>query len=931
MLDQIISYYRACYQADLRSINLTNFFGSKVKHHLLLNDAEILEGKMDNYPVSTDWAEAVEKHLAIYSKEQTLYCCAFFVHGKTRMLGKKQEVFAPLYFYPASLEKVNEVDTIQLDLANPILNPSVISSLKSTNEISQSNTYEQLINELPRGAIGFSEAHQIEDRLNKYFPDLDVSALPDYPNIIGEKGIKTIRKNEEEKSNFTLIPAIGLGLMKKSTASRGILTELDEIAKQKDISNVIKSVFFPVSNTKKDKSQQEFMMPVTLSASQEQVFHSSLKNDISLVVGPPGTGKSFTIAALAVEHLTRGKSVLIASKNDQAVHVIVDKIGKDFGLPKVVVNAANRNYKQALQSRLKNLLSGMMPFSDVMKIDYMQDRMRKLNKELSKLRDTAGVREKMELEAGQVLYDAEQGILKENKRTQQYLKSFGMANWKWFEHYFPLESIQKHLKEHQPMWELMFEIGDKKNQQQSCVRDLIAESFNHYLKHGLEKHRETIQILLKALRARTGNKKEGLFDDIEFEKVLDTLPIWTVNTSDIHAVLPLRKELFDLLIIDEATQCDMASVLPLLQRTKHAVIVGDPKQLRHLSFLSREQQDGLIKQHELEDIDKDLLNYREKSILDIVFETIKNQHQVQFLNEHYRSMPDIIRFSNRRFYDDNLTVMTDSPSARQQKHIFHCPVGGKRYKTGYNKIEAEAVLNEIKEIIESESALEPRFCKSIGVLSPFREQVNYLQRQVSKFLDTEQIEKHRLLIGTPFSFQGEERDIMLLSFVLDNEAHASAFQYLNRPDVFNVSITRARVLQKAYTSFSASNFKFNNLLFNYINSLENLQIGVKNEPVIQKDAFTQEVIEVLKACKLQNIYHPYHIAGVMVDLVVVTADGKTLGIDLVGYPGIHEAVLPMERWQMLERVGVQIFFLPYSRWYYEKERCVDALKDFVGA
>lgn len=900
-----------------------------MKHQHFLPDAELLEGRLLNYPVSSDWATEVEKHLAIYAKEQTLYCCAFFVHGETLLLGKKQEVFAPLFLYEASLIWEEEIAYLNIDLQQAIVNPSIASSLKNDTTDPSSNVYDTLSNKLPKGAIGFTAIHEIEEQLQAFFPNLDMSALKDYPSLLDESAIKTIRKTKENNTSFKLLPALGVGIMKKSTASRGILTELEIMENALSFSSPIKTIFTNSGHSKAIKAPDTFMVPATLSASQEAVFHAAFKNDLSLVVGPPGTGKSFTIAALAVEFLTNGKSVLIASKNDQAVHVIAEKIDRDFGLPKVVVNAANRNYKQALQNRLKNILSGMIPDGDRMKVIELQKELDELSKSIATLEKEVQNREKTEIEEGVFILKQQQGTLELSPRARRYLQALGMADWRIAEKYFPIETIQRKLKTRASLWALMFELGEKNARRHDCTRKVVGEAFAYYLNEGLRKYRQSIQLLLKALQARTGNKKEGIFEDINFEKILEILPIWTVNAANVHTVLPLREELFDLVIIDEATQCDIASILPLLYRAKRAVIVGDPKQLRHLSFLSRQQQEQLQTQNNLTGKNTDLFNYRKKSILDLVSDIIPNQEQVQFLNEHYRSMPDIIQFSNQRFYDNQLTVMTASPASLSRQHVFLHPTDGKRYKTGYNKTEATAILEELIQIIENEQLIEKSLCKSIGVLSPFREQVNYLQRQISQQFTSEQIARHRLLVGTPFSFQGEERDLMFLSFVLDNESHASAFQYLNRPDVFNVSITRARSAQHVYTSFDPANFKFHNLPFDYINSLNQPDANKQTITSYKPDAFVEEISQLLQKFDIQQLYQAYPIAGVEIDLVAVNTQGKTRCIDLVGYPGTYEAVIPLERWRMLERVGMQVFFLSYTRWHFEREKCVAALREFV--
>lgn len=928
MLNKIISYYRACYQSDFRTINLTSFFGSKVKHRLFLEDAELLEGRLENYPVSTEWAKATDKHLAIYAKEQRLYYCAFFVHGEVRLLGKKQEVFAPLYFYEADISWKEDIAYLTMKTDAPIINPAIVSCLKSSGM--ESRTYDVLSANLPKGPIGFTAMEKVEKVLAGLFPALDTSALKDYPTIQNQSAIEDIRGAAKGNIPFSILPAMGLAVIKKPATSRGILTELEQMAETPEFSNPVKSIFTSAKGSKAIKTSGDFMIPVTLSKSQHKVLESALKHDLTLVVGPPGTGKSFTIAALAVEFLTDGKSVLIASKNDQAVNVIANKIDSDFGLPEVVVNAANRNYKQALQTRLKNMLSGMLPESSRENLIVLQDKLKDISSTIARLEAEALIRETYEIKAGQTLYKHKLGTLEENKQARRYLSALGMANWRFFEQYFPIETIQKNLKKQVPLWKLMVELEEKNKQRNDCTKKLLAASFAYYLNHGLSKYRQIIQQLLKGLQARTGNKKEALFEAINFDKILEVLPIWAVSASDVHMALPLRKDLFDLVIIDEATQCDVASVLPILQRGKRAVIVGDPKQLRHLSFLSKEQQKLLKEQNDLAGVEyNDLLNYREKSILDVVSDKIPNQEQVQFLNEHYRSMPDIIRFSNQRFYGDNLTIMTASPDTLSNQYVFLYQTKGERYKTGYNKIEATTILEEVASIIKNEQFIDKHLSRSIGILSPFREQVNYIQKEINKRFSIREIEKHQLLVGTPFNFQGEEREVMLLSFVLDNEAHASAFRYLSREDVFNVSITRARSLQRVYISFETTKFRFNNLVFNYVDSLEepvSLTQAAKEEVA---DVFMEEVVELLSDFKLKEVHKAYSIAGIEIDIVAVSLNGKIYCVDLVGYPGKYEVAVPLERWKMLERVGVRVFFLSYTRWYFEREQCVMALRDFL--
>jgi hypothetical protein len=348
-----------------------------------------------------------------------------------------------------------------------------------------------------------------------------------------------------------------------------------------------------------------------------------------------------------------------------------------------------------------------------------------------------------------------------------------------------------------------------------------------------------------------------------------------------------------------------------------------------MSFLSHAKQNQLIEQFGVGSRDAQQLDYRNQSLLDMVSDSIKSQRQVHFLNEHFRSMPDIIQFSNTHFYDGKLDVMTACPATLLRQHAFLHSVNGIRTKTGYNKKEVDSIFEMVKAIIEEEKNLNVGLCQSIGILSPFRDQVDYLQRRILKIFSAEELERHRILIGTPFVFQGEEKEVMFLSFALDNESHPAAFNYLNREGVFNVSITRARSLQHVFISFSNEKIKNDSLLARFIYGLKNNNASAPTYLNQKKvDTFLEEVIESIRSFGIKEWHIAFPIAGTEIDLVVVH-EGKTFCIDLIGFPGEFETALPIERWRMLERVGLSTFTLPFSAWYFDKEKCVAALRDFL--
>lgn len=144
----------------------------------------------------------------------------------------------------------------------------------------------------------------------------------------------------------------------------------------------------------------------------------------------------------------------------------------------------------------------------------------------------------------------------------------------------------------------------------------------------------------------------ALFEDIAPALLLAAFPIWVVTLDKLHRMLPLRAGLFDVMVMDEATQCDIASALPAFQRCKRAVVAGDARQLRHLSFLSIAAEAGLVSRAEVPAEQGEQWSCRANSVLDLMGLQLVWQEAVIVLYEHFRSRPVLTRFSNQQFYDN---------------------------------------------------------------------------------------------------------------------------------------------------------------------------------------------------------------------------------------------------------------------------------------
>ena len=141
-------------------------------------------------------------------------------------------------------------------------------------------------------------------------------------------------------------------------------------------------------------------------------------------------------------------------------------------------------------------------------------------------------------------------------------------------------------------------------------------------------------------------------------KTTKALPCWAVTSLSARGRIPLVAGAFDLVVIDEASQCDIASAIPLLYRAKRAVIIGDPQQLRHITRLSLQREQALMVKHDVLSAPGASWSYRANALYDLAAAKAPSGSIVA-LRDHHRSHESIIRFSNEFFYGGRLRVATD--------------------------------------------------------------------------------------------------------------------------------------------------------------------------------------------------------------------------------------------------------------------------------
>ena len=919
-LSNIIQYFHDCYRSDNRELIIYDFLNKKVEDKVYFNGKEeLLTDEYPIVPINPEKASSILKKLEVFQKEKELLYGTFFICGHyTDFKGETKRLCSPLFYYPAEIQFKDEFHYLSIRADERRINYPLINLLsKGTND---DILHDPLFKALPRDFIRFENIGTIVNLCIKYFPNVNFENIYSYPENITLKTVKNtlskLSKDDIEKT--VLLPTSILGIVSKSTNTRGVLNELSELSAHSNYSLPLKSLFSDEIIKQKPKAYKKGQLPMVLSEAQQAILKSSSTNPLTMIVGPPGTGKSYTIGAIAIEHMSRGESVLIASRTDEAVDVIVKKITSQTGINKCVVRGGKkRTYTTPLNRFLKALLTRVNPLKYLAKEFGLSRKldMTTLVRSISILSNSIENRKEF-------ITELEASFLKEVNNEIKWGNHLGKSQ-RGLRNKLKTQYLDLRNKFQTPIWEYSSQLHDKDSEQISDVLQLIHLRYISQVISALKYNWNDIKYFHEALKLSSDTDKLKKFDKINFKAVLKAFPIWLTNLSEVKDVLPFQKEMFDVVIIDEATQCDIASCLPLIQRAKRVVFAGDPNQLRHVSFLSKGIQTIFRNKYNLIKWDDSKLNYRNNSILDLAMNSLQSGDQVAMLDEHFRSISPIISFSNEHFYDGELRVMTARPDEKEQG-LYFIQCDGNRKKNGSNEQEAIKLLQDIRELIDSEKELTEQYCTSIGILSPFRGQVDLLAKMLINQFPILEIEKHKIRVGTAYSFQGDERDAMYISFAVDQQSHHSAFHHINKDDVFNVSITRARNKQFVYLSLTERDLKGGSLLRSYL-SKSNDTLKSKFNGTISHDEFLKQIKTVLKEWKIESCWTGFSIAGLKVDLLIKHND-RYLGIDLVGYPGEFEDIFGIERYRILNRAGIKVFPLPYSDWYFENESTQNILK-----
>jgi len=294
------------------------------------------------------------------------------------------------------------------------------------------------------------------------------------------------------------------------------------------------------------------------------------------------------------------------------------------------------------------------------------------------------------------------------------------------------------------------------------------------------------------------------------------------------------------------------------------------------------------------------------------------------LDEHFRSLPPVINFSNREFYGDRIRIMRRNRNDIKALELIQVPDGKVDFDATRNLPEVEAVVAKLHELIIEDERKNPENPVSIGVISPFRAQVEQLKTSVAMVLSEHMIKKHKIEIGTAHTFQGDERDIILMSWAFAPNSFVQSLTFLQKPNLFNVAITRARYRMINFVSKDPRELG-DGLLRNYLSYVQEYearQKAIENKEIEEnfyKNNFEKEVAQSIRDLG-HEVQAGVEIAGYSVDLLV----NDKIAIEIDGVEDSKRlSGTNMKKQAILERSGFKINRITYREWQYSYKACLD--------
>ena len=565
--------------------------------------------------------------------------------------------------------------------------------------------------------------------------------------------------------------------------------------------------------------QNEFdflIYPFGLNQSQKIAVENAFSSQVSIIQGPPGTGKTQTILNIIANAVLNEKTVAVVSNNNSATENVLAKLekkgfsfltaflGSTLNKQKFIENQTGKypNFESwslsgTARQKLKNDISRLTKELNV--LFDSKNRIAEINRELSGLETeiiyfnvffSKSDTRKIELQRNKLTAlsseKAAQLWCKYENALETGLRIFDRIRFV-FSYGFVILKVMKHRPEDVVAFLQNLYYQSKRNEllsEKQSLEDILRE----YPAKMEELSSKSTSFFKAALARRYQHSKDDRkrFCENDLRSYPDEFnkeyPVVLSTTYSIKKTLS-PEHIFDYLIIDEASQVDLATGVLAFSCAKNVIIVGDQKQLPNI--LTKKIQkiaDEIWRKYSLDEP----YRFSAGSLLESATKIWQGVPTV-LLREHYRCHPKIAEFFNQKFYNNELLVMTEDHGEKYVLSI-HRTVPGNHARGHVNQRQIDVILQEILP-----SLFKYNF-NDIGIIAPYRDQVTTLQKQLGD----------RFEIDTVHKFQGREKEAVILCSV-DNIIG----DFVNQPDLFNVAVSRAIKSLSVVISLNKENEKTN--------------------------------------------------------------------------------------------------------------------------
>lgn len=681
---------------------------------------------------------------------------------------------------------------------------------------------------------------------------------------------------------------------------------------------------------------------------QQLAVTSALNNNLSVVTGPPGTGKSQVAVNIIANQVLRNRSVLFTSRNHKAVHAITDRSikllsGYSYDLVQFCSTpdgkAQNQWYKKDVVAQLSNIemsagQDDSLTHASLMsmerrwfavstllgnrhelesKLSLAQARVEELEKyirhalglsssamtqdfpDIPYLKSLAAdLRDKPEGKSLTVkikqliwrfLYEKKDAAARSaaaemwpQKASPIFPSSFIKGEIELLMKLLTdLRAARKERDELIKPCENLPKIDDARvavQQELQDSRDWLLPSLLHSVNQAAQpaitseevlKQIQNTQLTLKnqdKLLALTGGDSELVKTSlIDFQRFLDVAPAWSTTLLSLSNAAPCLPAIFDRVIIDEASQCDVPPMIPALYRAKGAVIIGDPQQFPPVINLSEPRNTYLLERHKLSETKYARYDYRRASVY-----SVADVHARTMLTNHYRCHPDIADFFNEAFYNGRLNVCTALAK-------------GLGLSQAVDWVEVkDSVKDEIAAVVERVRLLSRNHFKgSVGVVTPLKQYAQLLDEKLNPYRNSFDGE---LVVNTVNAFQGGEKDVIIFMLSYTSELTDGQKWYLTSEEnryIYNVAVSRARACLVMVGDRERCRTSNHNLL----RKLAAMPRVRTSQAVPRFDSIWEERLYYALLDKGISSTPQYHLAGRRLDLAIRT-DAVRIDVEVDG-------------------------------------------------